>query len=481
MTMRVDLMIDPVTRIEGHAKITLQLGDGGSVEDARFHVTEFRGFEEFCRGRMVSEMPSLTARTCGICPASHLLASAKAGDALMGVIPPDTAVKLRTLVNLGQITQSHALSFFHLSAPDLLLGFEADPATRNVFGLMAEHPDPARRGIRLRSFGQGILETIAGRKVHSPGIVPGGVANPLSEERRDQIRADLPEALQTALDSLELYRSVMEGFQREIDSFGQFPSLFLGMANDEGTWEHHVGHLKVIDAEGNVVADRIQPDQYRDYFGEATNRDSYLKSPYYKPHVEEGAPVTDGLYRVGPLARVNMAERMGTPLADEALTSFRERVGGIALSSFHYHEARLIEIICCLERMGPLLDDPMITDHYVRATGNMNRRRAVGVSEAPRGTLFHEYEVNEHGVVQDVNLIIATGQNNLGMNATVLEIAKEFVDGPDIPEPTLNRIEAGIRAYDPCLSCSTHAIGQMPMVVTVEDNAGNVLSETRRD
>lgn len=481
MTMRLDLMIDPVTRIEGHAKITLRLGDDGSVADARFHVTEFRGFEEFCRGRMVSEMPSLTARTCGICPASHLLASAKAGDALMGVLPPPTAVKLRTLVNLGQITQSHALSFFHLSAPDLLLGFEADPASRNVFGLMAEHPDLARGGIRLRSFGQGILETIAGRKVHSPGIVPGGVAARLSEERRDQIRADLPEALQTAVDALELYRSLVERYRREIDSFGRFRSLFLAMANDQGTWEHHVGHLKVIDADGEVVADHLAPDDYRDYVGEATNRDSYLKSPYFKPYVEDGAPIADGMYRVGPLARVNMAGRMGTPLADDALATFRERVGGIALSSFHYHEARLIEIICCLERMAPLLDDPMITDHDVRATGTMHRRRAVGVSEAPRGTLFHDYEVDAHGVVQAVNLIIATGQNNLGMNATVLAIAKEFVDGPDVPEPTLNRIEAGIRAYDPCLSCSTHAVGQMPMVVTVEDAAGNPLSEIRRD
>ncbi len=480
-TMRVDLMIDPVSRIEGHAKITLRLGDDGTVDAAGFHVTEFRGFEEFCRGRMVSEMPSLTARTCGICPASHLLASAKAGDALMGVVPPPTAVQLRTLVNLGQLTQSHALSFFHLSAPDLLLGFEADPATRNVFGLIAEQPDLARRGIRLRSFGQGILETIAGRKVHSPGIVPGGVAHPLSEEHRDQIRAGVPEALQTAVGALELYRSVTEQYRREIESFGRFPSLFVGMANDDGTWEHHVGHLKVIDAEGAVVADHLDPDDYRDHFGEAANRDSYLKSPYYKPRVEEGAPVSDGMYRVGPLARVNMAERMGTPLADEALVSFRERVGGIALSSFHYHEARLIETLCCLERMGPLLDDPMITDQHVRATGTINRRRAVGISEAPRGTLFHDYEVDEHGVVQDVNLIIATGQNNLGMNATILQIAREFVHGPDVPEPILNRIEAGIRAYDPCLSCSTHAIGQMPILVTVEDVDGNVVSETRRD
>lgn len=474
------LTIDPVTRIEGHAKITLHLGDDGTVDDARFHVTEFRGFEEFCRGRPVWEMPSLTARTCGICPLSHLLASAKAGDALMGVTPPPTAVALRTLANLGQLTQSHALSFFHLSAPDLLLGWDADPAVRNVFGLMAEHADTARRGIRLRAFGQRIIEAIAGRKVHSPGIVPGGVVHPLPAEVRDELRDALPEALDTATDTLALYLSIADRFTREIDSFGEFPSLFLGMANDDGTWEHHIGHLKVIDAAGEVVADHIEASDYRDHVGEAGNVDSYLKSPYYKPAVADGAPVTDGIYRVGPLARVNMAPRMGTPLADAAQAAFRERVGGVGLSSFHYHHARLIEIIACLERMGPLLDDPVLAGTVTRAEAGINRRRAVGVSEAPRGTLFHDYQVDENGVVDEVNLIIATGQNNLAMNATVRQIAREFIDGTEIPEPALNRIEAGIRAFDPCLSCSTHAVGQMPMIVTLVDAEGRTLAERRR-
>ncbi len=474
------ILIDPVTRIEGHAKITIHLDEDGSVEDARFHVTEFRGFEEFCRGRMVWEMPSLTARTCGICPVSHLLASAKAGDALMGVNPPPAAVALRTLVNLAQITQSHSLSFFHLSAPDLLLGMDSDPASRNVFGLMATQPDLARRGIRLRSFGQSIIEAIAGRKVHSPGIVPGGVAKPMSEDVRTSIQDQLPEALETATSTLDVFRSLMEGYAREIKSFGSFPSLFLGMANDNGTWEHHLGHIKVIDSEGSVVADHLDPADYRQFVGESTNRDSYLKSPYFKPLVAEDRPVTDGIYRVGPLARVNLAQSMGTPLADEALLDFRIRNGAVATSSFHYHEARLIEIVACLERMSSLLEDPVISEPFVRSRADINRRSAVGVSEAPRGTLFHEYRVDEHGVVEDVNLIIATGQNNLGMNATVLQIAREFIDGTEITEGALNRIEAGIRAYDPCLSCSTHALGQMPMVVALVDHDGTVITETHR-
>lgn len=472
--------IDPVSRIEGHAKITIRLGEDGLVSDARFHVTEFRGFEEFCRGRPVFEMPSLTARTCGICPVSHLLASAKAGDAIMGVEPPPTAVALRTLANLGQITQSHALSFFHLSAPDLLLGMDADPAIRNVFGLMGSEPEIARRGIRLRSYGQSIIEAIAGRKVHAPGIVPGGVAHPMTAETRDVIAAGVAEAKETAIAALELYLSIADRFQREIAAFGSFPSLFLAIANGTGTWEHHTGHLKVIDATGSVVADGIDPVDYRTYLGESTNKDSYLKSPYWKPLVPDSAPVVDGMYRVGPLARINMAEHMGTPLADEALEAFRETVGGVGLSSFHYHHARLIEILACIERIEEMIGDPLLIDTRVRAEAGINRRRAVGVSEAPRGTLFHDYEVDDNGLLTDVNLIIATGQNNLGMNATVAQIAREWITGPTIEESTLNRIEAGIRAYDPCLSCSTHAIGAMPMVVTLEDAAGHAVCSATR-
>lgn len=474
------VQIDPVSRIEGHAKVTIRLDETGRAVDARFHVTEFRGFEEFCRGRPVFEMPSLTARTCGICPVSHLLASAKAGDAIMGVDPPPTAVALRTLANLGQFTQSHALSFFHLSAPDLLLGMDADPASRNVFGLIASDPDLARRGIRLRSYGQSIIEAIAGRKVHAPGIVPGGIEHPMTAETRDTIAAGVAEAKETAVGALELYLSIADRFQREIAAFGSFPSLFLAIANAEGTWEHHTGLLKVIDATGAVVAERIEPDDYRTWIGEATNRDSYLKSPYWKPAVPDDAPVALGMYRVGPLARINMATAMGTPLADEALAAFRERVGGIALSSFHYHHARLIEILACTERIEAMLSDPTLLDRRVRAQAGINRTRAVGVSEAPRGTLFHDYEVDAHGVLTNVNMIIATGQNNFAMNATVAQIAREWITGPGIEEPMLNRIEAGIRAFDPCLSCSTHALGSMPLEVTLEDANGQVVDRLRR-
>jgi NAD-reducing hydrogenase large subunit len=474
-------VIDPVTRIEGHARITIALDDDGEVDDVRFHVTEFRGFEEFCRGRPVWEMPSLTARTCGICPVSHLLASAKAGDAVMGVTIPPAAVRLRRIANLGQIIQSHALSFFHLSAPDLLLGMDADPAVRNVFGLMDAEPELARRGIRLRSFGQSVIEAIAGRKVHAPGIVPGGIAHPMTAETRDDLRDRLDEAHGTATAALELFERVLDHFAREVGAFGSFDSLHLALANPEGTWEHYDGTLRVVDATGAVVAEGVDPRDYRTLVGEAGRVDSYLKSPYFKPHVADDGRPEDGMYRVGPLARLNVAATMGTPEADTALGRFRERAGGVANSSFLYHYARLVEILAATERMAVHLDDPDLLDTNVRSRAGMNVRHVVGCSEAPRGTLFHEYEVDEHGLLTSVNMIIATGQNNLAMNATIAQIAREWVDGPDIPEPVLNRIEAGIRAFDPCLSCSTHAIGQMPMVVDVVGPSGERIGRRLRD
>jgi NAD-reducing hydrogenase large subunit len=478
--MSKTVIIDPVTRIEGHAKIAIAMDDAGAVDTVRFSVTEFRGFEEFCKGRPVWEMPSLTARTCGICPVSHLLASAKAGDAVMGVRIPTTAVKLRRLVNLGQIIQSHALSFFHLSAPDMLLGWDHDPATRNVFGLMSAEPELARRGIRLRGFGQGVIEAIAGRKVHAPGIVPGGIAQPMTAQTRAKMLADLDEAQQTAEDALGTFISMLGKFGREIDNFGLFPSLHLGLANDAGTWENYDGHLKFVDADGNTVADNIEPADYRNYIGEATRRDSYLKSPYFKPLVGPGEDVNKGIYRVGPLARLNVCKTMGAPMADEALQAYRERAGGTANSSFFYHYARLIEILASTELMREFLEDDSIVDPMVRATAGINHRHAIGVSEAPRGTLFHEYTVDPTGLLENVNMIIATGQNNLPMNATVLQIAKEWIDGPDISEGVLNRIEAGIRAYDPCLSCSTHAVGKMPLDVTLVDHEGTLVTSMKR-
>lgn len=470
------ITIDPVTRIEGHAKITVHLDKSGSVSDARFHVAEFRGFEKFCEGRPFWEMAGLTARICGICPVSHLIASSKAGDAILSVQVPPPAEKLRRLMNLGQIVQSHALSFFHLSAPDLLLGFDSDPARRNVFGLIAEHPEIARAGILLRQFGQEIIERLGGRKIHPSWTVPGGVRERLSTEHRDAIASRLPQAFSYATTALDLWKNLSDHFPDEADSFGNFPSLFLALVGDDGTWEHYGGAIRVIDAHGQLLVNGFPPEQYPNYVAEAVEPDSYLKSPYFRPL---GYP--DGLYRVGPLARLNLCQRMGTPRADAELLEFRQRYGSPATSSLWYHPARLIEILCCLELVEQLLDDPDLLSDHLRARASVNRPVGIGISEAPRGTLFHHYEVDRDGKLTYVNLIIATGQNNLAMNRTVLQIARHYIHGESVSEGVLNRIEAGIRAFDPCLSCSTHAAGQMPLVLQIFSSDGLLLKQIHRE
>lgn len=470
------IVIDPVTRIEGHAKISVFMDDSGNVSDAEFHVVEFRGFEKFCEGRPYTEMPGITPRICGICPVSHLLASAKAGDAIMAVNIPPAADKLRRLMNLGQFVQSHALSFFHLSAPDFLLGWDTPPAERNVFGLIAKNADLARAGIRLRQFGQEIIEILGSKKIHPAWAVPGGVRSPLSEEGRDRIRAWLPEAYATAQVAFDLFNKTMEGHRREIQIFGNFPSLFMGLVDAEGNWEHHGGKLRFVDSSGSIIADQLDPQNYLDYIGEAVQESSYLKSPYYKAL---GYP--DGMYRVGPLARLNVAEQMGTPKADAELRKFKKMGRGAVTSSFLYHYARLIEILASIERIELYMDDPDLMSEELRADAGINSLRGVGVSEAPRGTLFHDYTVDRQGLLRKVNLVVATGQNNLAMNQTVAQIARHYIRGNQIPEPMLNRIEHGIRCYDPCLSCSTHAVGQMPLHVRLIGPGGELIQEIARD
>jgi NAD-reducing hydrogenase large subunit len=467
------IVIDPVTRIEGHAKISIYLDDRGAVRDARFHVTEFRGFERFCLGRPFWEMPAITARICGICPVSHILASAKAGDAILAVSIPPAAEKLRRLMNLGQIVQSHALSFFHLSGPDLFLGFDSDPAKRNILGLIEAEPEFARRGLRLRQFGQEIIEHLGGRKIHPAWAVPGGVRAGLSDEARAAIAAKLPEAFATTHEALERLKELLPRLAEEVVSFGTFNSLFLGLIAEDGTWEHHGGHLRVIDHQGHILADLARPYDYSAIIGEAAEGWSYLKFPFFKAM---GYP--EGIYRVGPLARLNLCRSVGTPLADAELVEMRHRAGGAPITaSFYYHYARLVEILGALERIAILLDDPDLGAKNLRADAGVNRREAVGISEAPRGTLFHHYKVDEHGLITYVNLIIATGQNNLAMNRTVAQIASRYLRGGRLDEGLLNRVEAGIRAYDPCLSCSTHLVGEPALRMALIGPDGAVLDQ----
>jgi NAD-reducing hydrogenase large subunit len=468
------ITIPHVSRIEGHARITIKLDDDGKVADTQFHVTQVRGFEKFTEGRPYYEMPSITSRICGICPVSHLLASSKACDSIMAVRIPETASKLRELLHMAQFVQSHALSFFHLSGPDLLLGFDSDPAKRNVAGLLESHPDALRDGIALRKFGQQVIERLAQERVHPSWTVPGGVNAPLDPAAREKTLAELPAAVSIVKRTLYMWKKTVDAFPAEIESFSNFPTMYCGLVGPDGSLRLYDGNLRFVDSNGKIVADQVKPEDYATYIGEATRPDSYLKAPYYRP-----LGLAEGIYRVGPMARLNVADKCGTPEADRELEAYRSKNGRTVQSGFHYHWARLIEALYALERMAQLLDDPAILGTKIRAHAGVNNLEGTGVIEAPRGTLIHNYKVNDNGAITWANLIVATGHNNLAIGRGVLQVARKFVDGAKIQEGALNRVSALLRAYDPCLSCSTHADGSVPVLLQLESADGELLDEIR--
>jgi NAD-reducing hydrogenase large subunit len=469
------ILIHPVTRVEGHAKISIYLDDAGEVSSAQFHVTEFRGFEKLCEGRPFHEMPGLMSRICGICPVSHVLASSKAGDMLLGVEIPRAAKKQRQLVNYAQLLQSHALSFFHLSSPDLLLGMDAAPEKRNLFGLIDADKEFARKGIRLRQFGQRIIELVGGKRIHPAWGAPGGVLRALGTAERDEILGWVPEALESVDMALARLKSVLDSFALEIEHMGNFPTLFLGMVTPEGALEYYDGEIRIVDAEGNTLAEGLDPLRYASYLAEASEEWSFMKFPYYKPLGYPG-----GQYRVGALARLNVAKSAGTPRADREMTEFKQRSQGAVCQSFHYHLARLVEMLHAIERIQELAEDPDLLRAHVRAKAGQNRNHGVGACEAPRGVLFHDYEVDDDGLIRKVNLLIGTCQNNLAMNQAVEQTARRFVSAKTLQEGMLNRVEAALRCFDPCLSCSTHALGQMPLMIELRNSAGELLQHTYR-
>ena len=382
---------------------------------------------------------------------------------------------LRRLINLGQIVQSNALSFFHLSSPDLLFGFDADPSVRHIVAVAQKNPQLAHDGIGLRKWGQQIIERLGGKRIHPSGIVPGGVSDPLTAEVRDQILAGVPEAIAQCERAIAWYKSDMMRWEEEASTFGNFRSAFMGLVDEKGNVDHYGGSLRVVDADNNKLADGLDPHLFNDYIGEAVEPWSYLKSTYWKPM---GYP--DGIYRVGPLARLNVADATGTPRADEELQKFRWRVGRVAGSSFHYHYARLIDTLHSIEKIEQILRGPDILSKHVRSVAGINRNEGIGVSEAPRGTLMHHYRVDDNGLVEWVNLVIATGHNNMAMNRSVQQVARHHIKGDKIEEPMLNRVEAVIRCYDPCLSCSTHALGNMALDIQLLSADGEVLDRVKR-
>jgi NAD-reducing hydrogenase large subunit len=473
--MSQTITIDPVTRLEGHGKVTIQLNEQGEVADAHFHVTQVRGFERFSEGRPFYEMPSLMARICGICPVSHLVASAKACEAIMSVRIPHTAAQLRRMLNLAQMVQSHALSFFYLSSPDLVLGMEADPKVRNILGVAATKPELGKAGIGLRRFGQHIIELLGNKRIHPGWVIPGGVTEPLAPAKRDEILAMIPEAYANLGLGIGWYKQIAENFKPEIDVFANFPSLYMGLINEDESIEFTDGALRLIDAKGKTIDEGVTANKFNEVIGEAVEPYSYTKFAYYKPL---GYP--DGSYRVGPLARLNIATSMGTPKAEKELAEFKQLANGPVESSFYYHHARLVEMLYGIEKIEEILSDPLILDKHVRATAGVNRLEGSGQAEAPRGVLNHHYKVDEDGKITWANLVIATGQNNNAMNKGVAQAAKHYIKGGKFTEGVLNRVEAVVRTFDPCLSCSTHAYGQMPLVLSLLSPEGVVVDQVVR-
>ncbi len=466
------IVIDPVTRVEGHGKVTIRLNEAGEVEQARFHVVEFRGFERFIQGRMYWEVPVIVQHLCGICPVSHHLGAGKAMDMVAGVdkLTP-TAEKMRRLMHYGQVLQSNALNFFHLASPDLLLGFEAPVARRNIVGVIEEFPEVGKWAIFIRKFGQQVIEATGARRIHPRLCVPGGVNQNLSVERRDGLRKDIDQIIEWCGRALELYKGFVGKNEELHRNFASFPSNYMSLVAAGGGMDLYDGTLRAIDADGNVIFEGVRPVEYRDYLIEEVRSWSYMKFPHIRSLGRE-----NGWYRVGPLAQLNNCAFIPTPIAEAARLDFMAQGrGGLVHATLAYHWARLICMIHCAEVVRDLLFDDDLQGNDLVLSGE-RRPEGVAIIEAPRGTLLHHYAVDGNDQVTSANLIVSTTNNNEAMNRAVTKVARDDLVGHEITEGLLNHIEVAIRAYDPCLSCATHALGDMPLIVTLEDAEGAVIA-----
>jgi NAD-reducing hydrogenase large subunit len=466
------IVIDPVTRVEGHGKVTIRLNEAGEVEQARFHIVEFRGFERFIQGRMYWEVPVVVQRLCGICPVSHHLCAAKAMDIVAGVdkVTP-TADKMRRLMHYGQVLQSNAVNFFHLASPDLLLGFEAPVAQRNIIGVIEAFPEVGKWAIFIRKFGQQVIAATGGRRIHPRLCIPGGVNQNLSVENRDALRADVDQIIQWCREALELHKRFVHGHEHLHETFASFPSNYMSLVGEDGAMELYDGALRAIDADGATIFEGVRPDEYRDYMIEEVRPWTYMKFPHIRSLGRE-----EGWYRVGPLAQLNCCAFIGTPIAEAARKEFMAiGRGGPVHATLAYHWARVICMIHCAETVKQLLFDDDLQGTDLVVTGD-RRPEGVAIIEAPRGTLLHHYRVDESDQVTMANLIVSTTNNNEAMNRSVTKVAIDDLTGREITEGLLNHIEVAIRAYDPCLSCATHALGDMPLIVTLEDAEGAVIA-----
>ncbi len=478
------ITIEPVTRVEGHGKVTIQLDDEGKVARSRFHVVEFRGFERFVQGRPYWEAPVLVQRLCGICPVSHHLAAAKAMDIIAGVGPGEltpTAEKMRRLMHYGQMLQSHALHFFHLASPDLLFGMDADPAIRNVVGIAHEHRDLAVQGVLLRKYGQEVILATAGKKIHGTGAIPGGINKNLTVAERDALlKAPAPLNADTMIEwaqgALDLFKAYHKANSALIDGFAPFPSNHLSLVRKDGALDFYHGVLRAVDSEGRKILDDVDYKDYLDHIGEEIRSWSYMKFPYLR-----SLGKANGWYRVGPLARLNTCDFIPTPRAQKEFEIYKAYTDGKPNNmTLHSHWARLIELLHAAEVIRDLLNDKDLQGEKLVRKGK-KRSEGVGLLEAPRGTLFHHYRVDANDQISMANLIVSTTNNNEPMNRAVNWVAMNMISGkPEITEGMLNRVEVAIRAYDPCLSCATHALGKMPLSIELIDAAGSVLDKKAR-
>lgn len=473
--------IDPVSRVEGHGKVTLLLDEHNRVQQARLHIVEFRGFEAFIVGRPYWEVPVMVQRLCGICPVSHHLAASKAIDVALGInaVPP-TAVAIRRLMHYGQIMQSHALHFFHLSSPDLLFGFDSEVSRRNIVGVAAAYPDVARQGVLLRKFGQEVIRMTAGKRIHGTGSVPGGVNRHLTRAERDELLAQVPQMLDWCSDAVELTAKLQAQNSALYDNFGRMRTSWMSLVTPTGAMELYDGELRVRDADGHSLVEGADVQDYRDLIEEQTRSWTYLKFPYLK-HLGIDA----GSYRVGPLARVQNCDFIPSSRAEAERQRFLEN--GPVHATLAYHRARMIEMLHAMEVIAVLLGDDALLEGDLRASvpepGSSRRpaqRRGVGVIEAPRGTLIHDYSIGDDDLISDCNLIVSTTHNNQAMNESVRAVARDTFDGREVTEGLLNGIEVAIRAYDPCLSCATHALGSMPLEVNLISADGELFDGALR-
>jgi NAD-reducing hydrogenase large subunit len=467
--------IDPVSRVEGHGKVTLLLDENNKVHQVRLHIVEFRGFEKFIQGRPYWEVPVMVQRLCGICPVSHHLAASKALDMIVGATElTPTAEKIRRLMHYGQILQSHALHFFHLSSPDLLFGFDSDVAKRNVVGVIAAYPETAKKGVLLRKYGQEVIRMTAGKRVHGTGSIPGGVNKSLSAEERAALQKDVYQMVAWSREAVALARQLFEQNAEFNNAFGRFDAHCMSLVRADGAMDLYHGGLRARDMTGKILFDRFDYSRYWDVIVEDVKPWSYMKFPFLRSLGPE-----TGWYRVGPLARVANCDHIPTPLADKERVAFMA-FPGAAGATLGYHWARMIEMLHAAESIKDLLHDDDIEGSELVVTGE-RAERGVGVIEAPRGTLIHHYRVNENDEVIRANLIVSTTHNNQAMNEAIRQVASQYFDGREVTEGLLNHIEVAIRAFDPCLSCATHALGRMPLEVTIVSHGGTPVDRIFRD